>query len=67
VKVGDLVYSVHMKRIGQTVLGLVGEVDRTGQHVDQGKESIFRIFWLDGSESSWYYSNEVERIINDHR
>jgi len=62
VKIGDLVYSGHMMEIGHTVLGIVMDIDRSGQFDDQGKETIYRVFWVDGGEPSWYYSNEVERI-----
>ena len=61
-KIGELVYSGHMMEIGHMVLGIVMDIDRSGQFDDQGKETIYRIFWVDGSEPSWYYSNEVERI-----
>ena len=58
-KVGDLVYSGHMMEIGHMVLGIVMDIDT---HRPDTREPIFRVFWVDGSESSWYYSNEVERV-----
>ena len=61
-KIGELVYSGHMMEIGHMVLGIVMDIDRSGQFDDQGKETIYRVFWVDGGEPSWYYSNEVERI-----
>ena len=61
-KIGELVYSGHMMEIGHMVLGVVMDIDRSGQFDDQGKETIYRIFWVDGGEPSWYYSNEVERV-----
>ena len=59
-KVSDLVYSGHMMEIGHTVLGIVGDIERVDP-VDP-EETIYLVFWVDGSESSWYYSNEVERV-----
>ena len=59
--IGDLVYSGHMMEIGHMVLGIVTDRERIDPDT-QGKETIYRIFWVDGSESSWYYSNEVERV-----
>ena len=61
-KIGELVYSGHMMEIGHMVLGIVMDIDRSGQFDDQGKETIYRVFWVDGGEPSWYYWNEVERI-----
>jgi hypothetical protein len=61
-KIGELVYSGHMMEIGHMVLGIVMDIDRSGQFDDQGKETIYRVFWVDGGEPSWYYGNEVERI-----
>ena len=59
-KIGDLVYSGHMMEIGHMVLGIVADIDRAAP-VDP-EETIYLVFWVDGSESSWYYSNEVERV-----
>ncbi len=61
-KIGELVYSGHMMEIGHMVLGIVMDIDRSGQFDDQRKETIYRVFWVDGGEPSWYYGNEVERI-----
>ena len=60
-KVGDLVYSGHMMEIGHTVLGIVVDVERDEPDT-QGKETIYRVFWVDGTAPVWYYSNEVERV-----
>ena len=60
--IGDLVYSGHMMEIGHTVLGIVVGIDRDDADSGAQEETIFRIFWVDGSEPSWYYSNEVERV-----
>ena len=62
--IGDLVYSGHMMEIGHTVLGIIVGIDRCDgtPAVDQGEETIFRIFWVDNDEPAWYYSNEVERV-----
>ena len=59
-KIGDLVYSGHMMEIGHTVLGIVGDIERVDP-VDP-EEAIYLVFWVDGNEPSWYYSNEVERV-----
>ena len=59
-KVGDLVYSGHMMEIGHTVLGLVGDIDRARPF--DPEETIYLVFWVDGSAPVWYYSNEVERV-----
>jgi hypothetical protein len=59
VKVGDLVYSGHMMEIGHLVLGIVTEIHSVRAKPD---DPMFFIFWVDGSEPSWYYSNEVERV-----
>ena len=64
-KIGELVYSGHMMEIGHMVLGIVMDVERIDPDTE-GKETIYRIFWVDGGEPSWYYGNEVERI-NEHR
>ena len=58
--IGDLVYSGHMMEIGHTVLGIVGDIDRADP-VDP-EETIYLVFWVDGSAPVWYYSNEVERV-----
>ena len=60
-KIGELVYSGHMMEIGHMVLGIVMDMERIDPDTE-GKETIYRIFWVDGGEPSWYYSNEVERI-----
>ena len=60
-KIGDLVYSGHMMEIGHTVLGIVVDVERIEPDT-QGKETIYRVFWVDGTAPVWYYSNEVERV-----
>ncbi len=59
--IGDLVYSGHMMEIGHMVLGIVTDRERIDPDT-QGKETIYRILWVDGSEPAWYYSNEVERV-----
>ena len=59
-KIGDLVYSGHMMEIGHTVLGIVGDIERVDP-VDP-EETIYLVFWVDGSAPVWYYSNEVERV-----
>jgi hypothetical protein len=59
VKVGDLVYSGHMMEIGHLLLGIITETHRD---CALGAERMYFIFWVDGSESSWYYSDEVERV-----
>ena len=59
-KIGDLVYSGHMLEIGHTVLGIVGDIDRA-EHGDP-EETIYRVFWVDGTAPGWYYSNEVESV-----
>ena len=61
VKIGELVYSGHMMEIGHMVLGIVMDIERIDPDTE-GKETIYRIFWVDGGEPSWYYGNEVERI-----
>ena len=59
--IGDLVYSGHMMEIGHMVLGLVMDMERV--HPDtQGKETIYRIFWVDEDEPAWYYEHEVESV-----
>jgi len=60
VKVGDLVYSGHMMEMGHTVLGIVGDIDRG--EASGSKETIYLVFWVDGTAPVWYYSNEVERV-----
>ena len=60
-QIGDLVYSGHMMEIGHMVLGIVTDMERIDPDT-QGKETIYRILWVDGSEPAWYYSNEVERV-----
>jgi len=60
-KIGDLVYSGHMMEIGHTVFGIVVDVERDEPDT-QGKETIYRVFWVDGTAPVWYYSNEVERV-----
>jgi hypothetical protein len=61
-KVGDLVYSGHMLEIGHTVLGIVGAIQyRYGEG-----EPVFRVFWVDGGEPSWYYEHEVE-LVDENR
>ena len=46
--------------IGHTVLGIVGDIERVDP-VDP-EETIYLVFWVDGSAPVWYYSNEVERV-----
>ena len=58
-RIGDLVYSGHMMEMGHLVLGIVTETHRSSS---LGAERMYRVFWVDGSESSWYYGSEVERI-----
>jgi len=60
VKIGDLVYSGHMMEIGHTVLGIVVDVDC--DPYTQRKETIYRVFWVDGTAPVWYYSDEVETV-----
>ena len=55
-KIGDLVYSGHLLEIGHMVLGII-----TDSRAGTG-EAMFFISWVDGSEPSWYYGNEVERV-----
>ena len=57
--IGDLVYSGHMMEIGHMVLGIVTETHRSSS---LGAERMYFVFWVDGSEPMWYYSNEVERV-----
>ena len=59
--IGDLVYSGHMMEIGHMVLGIVTDRERIDPDT-QGKETIYLVFWVDGSAPVWYYSNEVERV-----
>jgi len=67
-KVGDLVYSRPPSRSGQRGLGLVTDIStlQSGSGVDPLLPNVkgatmFFISWVDNTEPSWYYSNEVER------
>jgi len=46
--------------IGHTVLGIVGDIE-PHESFDP-EETIYLVFWVDGSAPVWYYSNEVERV-----
>ena len=73
-KGGDLVYSVHIFTSGQRGLGLVTDTCdistlQSGSRVDPPLPNViaqgvtmFFISWVDNTEPSWYYSNEVERV-----
>jgi hypothetical protein len=56
-KVGDLVY--HKQSFvdaGSWYVGYVGGI------VPSSCEQHYEIIWLDGTESSWYSKEEVERV-----
>tara|TARA_R110002020_G_scaffold97471_6_gene232428 strand:+ start:414 stop:620 length:207 start_codon:yes stop_codon:yes gene_type:complete len=63
-KVGDLVYATlqgdhEPDHVG--ALGLIAKVEPRQGGEFMG-DKVYRIFWLDGEEPSWYYEHEVESI-----